>query len=145
MIKDIPGYEGNYAACDSGKIWSHKTNKFLAETDAGKGYLNVHIGCATKYVHRLIAKTFLPNYSEDLDVDHIDKNRSNNNISNLQMLTHADNMKRKTGKGYTWLAARAKWMAYIKKDKKFKYLGLFDKEEDAKAAYLAAKALYHNI
>jgi hypothetical protein len=145
MIKDIPGYEGIYAADDSGKIWSHKTKKFLKAGIRGKGYLAVDLSGVNKSVHRLVAKTFLQNYSEDLDVDHIDNNRSNNNVTNLQMLTHADNMKRKMGKGYCWRKDRSKWQAYIKKDKKLKFLGLFDKEDDARAAYLTAKALYHRI
>ena len=151
MIKDVPEYEGIYAIDDMGDVWSlyfGKVKKLKANYDSG-GYLQVKLykdGIKKPYlVHRLVAKVFLQDYSEDLEVDHIDRNRSNNNISNLQMLPHADNMKRKMGKGCCWIKERAKWMAYIKKDKKFKYLGLFDKEEDAKAAYLAAKALFHNI
>jgi len=151
MIKDVPEYEGIYAIDDMGDVWSlyfGKVKKLKANYDSG-GYLQVKLykdGIKKPYlVHRLVAKVFLQDYSEDLEVDHIDRNRSNNNISNLQMLPHADNMKRKIGKGYYWNKRDAKWMAYITINKKTKNLGYFDKEDDAKAAYLVAKALYHKI
>jgi len=42
-------------------------------------------------VHRLVAKAFLQNYTEDLQVDHKDNDKTNNNLSNLRMVTNSDN------------------------------------------------------
>ena len=42
-------------------------------------------------IHRLLAMTFLEDYSEDLVVDHKDNNKINNNLSNLRMVTRSDN------------------------------------------------------
>jgi len=44
-------------------------------------------------VHRLLAMTFIPNFSPKLDVDHKDGNRLNNNLSNLHMVTRSGNNK----------------------------------------------------
>lgn len=37
-MKPIKNYEGLYAITSCGKVWSYKTNKFLAPTDSGQGY-----------------------------------------------------------------------------------------------------------
>ena len=53
-------------------------------------------------VHRLVAQAFLDNFKEDSEkgyhVDHIDGNKSNNHISNLQMLSHFENCFKRTGR-----------------------------------------------
>ena len=43
------------------------------------------------YVHRLVAETFIPNPHMLSDVNHIDGDRYNNDVSNLEWLSHADN------------------------------------------------------
>jgi hypothetical protein len=40
-MRDIPGYEGIYAATSCGKIWSYKRQKFLKPCIVGSGYLEV--------------------------------------------------------------------------------------------------------
>ena len=151
MIKDIPGYEGIYMVDDMGDVWSYKFGKVrkLRPGLDTSGYLKVNLSkdgiLKSCLVHRLVTKAFLSDYSENLQVDHIDKNRINNKLSNLRMLTNQQNQYNTDAKGYSWHKVAAKWQAYIKKDYKQIHLGLFDKEEDARAAYLAAKALYHNI
>ena len=42
-------------------------------------------------VHRLVAKVFLQNYTEDLQVDHKNNDKTNNNLTNLRMTTSSDN------------------------------------------------------
>ena len=43
-------------------------------------------------IHTLVAKTFIPNPNNLSDVDHIDDNKENNNVDNLQWLSHKENM-----------------------------------------------------
>lgn len=58
------------------------------------GYLSVYVGQGKrKYVHRLVAQEFLDNPDNLSDVDHIDGDVKNNNVSNLRWVSHADNMK----------------------------------------------------
>jgi hypothetical protein len=96
-----------------------------------------------KLVHRLIAQAYLPDYSEDLQVDHIDRCRTNNNISNLRMATHAENQHNRDAKGYYFYKRLNKWMAQIAINNKQKYLGYFDTESEARQAYLDAKKIHH--
>lgn len=45
------------------------------------------------YVHRLVAEAFIPNPDNLPEVNHIDGNRSNNAVHNLEWVSHADNMR----------------------------------------------------
>lgn len=62
-------------------------------TKAPIGYYVVSIRRHKLYVHRLIAETFLSNPENKKEVDHIDRDRSNNNVVNLRWATPSDNMK----------------------------------------------------
>lgn len=73
-------------------------------------------------------------------VDHIDGGRTNNKIENLQEISGADNSARRVGRGCTLHKPTGKWKAQIRVNRELHYLGLFDTEEAARAAYLAAKA-----
>lgn len=87
-MRDIPNYEGLYAATEDGRIWSIKRKKFLSPWLIGRGYQAVRLcknGCKKNFlVHRLIAETFLENPNELPQVNHIDQNKTNNCLSNLE-------------------------------------------------------------
>ena len=55
------------------------------------GYRRVCIKCKTYHVHRLIAETFIPNPDNKPCIDHIDRNRANNDVSNLRWVTTKEN------------------------------------------------------
>ena len=79
-------------------------------------------------------------------LDHINGLKDDNRISNLRSVTHKQNhMNRTTAKGYCWSKKANKWQAEITLNYKKMRLGLFDKEEDARNAYLEAKKIYHII
>jgi Tol biopolymer transport system component len=58
-----------------------------------KGYLTVNIKQKTTLVHRLIAETFISNPENKPQVNHIDGDKTNNNINNLEWTTNEQNMK----------------------------------------------------
>lgn len=101
VMEDIKGYEGKYAVTTTGLVWSYKSNKFLKPgVNSKTGYLFVNLGDKEEYVHRLVAKTFIPPFGENpgLQVDHIDNDKTNNFVSNLQWLSHADNLRKDQAK-----------------------------------------------
>lgn len=90
----IPGYEGYYAS-KTGSIYSSKTNRFLKPTVTTKGYLKVCLTINKKektcFVHRLVSITFLDNPENKPHVNHIDSNKQNNNVTNLEWCTPSEN------------------------------------------------------
>jgi hypothetical protein len=62
-----------------------------------KGYLRVYLSIGskkhTKKVHRLIALTFIDNPDKKETVNHIDCNKLNNHVSNLEWMTNQENMR----------------------------------------------------
>jgi len=79
-------------------------------------------------------------------IDHENHTRDDNSNDNLRVVTAQQNQfNRSNVKGYSWRENAKKWVAQIRIDGKKKYLGGFETEEDAREAYLAAKAIYHII
>lgn len=103
MKEKIVNYFGlNYLIREDGKIFS--TNRFdkngnpkeIKQRFDRYGYLVVTLGIESKRkcrtVHKIIAETFIPNNDRNLEIDHIDDNKCNNNLSNLQWITHFENV-----------------------------------------------------
>jgi hypothetical protein len=107
--KDVIGYEGLYQASSFGKIKSlsklktiknkyriisYTTKEIILKAGSCQGYERVVLikdGLrSTKKVHRIIASAFLGDEPNKC-VNHIDFNRSNNNINNLEWLTSLEN------------------------------------------------------
>ena len=93
--KDIPGYEGIYQASTLGRIKSTKRNIIMKQGVHRDGYYKIKLSNHGKrkwhQAHRLIALTFIDNPNELKCVNHIDENKLNNNISNLEWCTTSYN------------------------------------------------------
>lgn len=95
----IEGYNNDYFVSDEGDIYSCKYNQQsqLKPRMNKRGYLYVNLCKNGKsksvMIHRLVAKYFLPDFNETLQVNHKDGIKTNNNISNLEMVTQTENMK----------------------------------------------------
>lgn len=93
MVK-IKNYH-DYSVTRDGKIYSHKRNRFLATTKID-GYTRVHISDGKNrrglLVHRIVAETYILNPNNKPFVNHINKNREDNNVKNLEWVTQSENM-----------------------------------------------------
>ena len=119
------------------KSGSGRKSDLVAGSINSKGYARITLDGATYYTHHL-AILYVFGYTPEM-VDHKNRNRSDNAITNLRYADHEINNKNK-GKqsnnksgvtGVTWHTRTGKWMAGIKHNKKSYNLGYFDKIEDA--------------
>lgn len=94
-MKDIPGFEGRYAASEEGKIWSHLRNKWLALciSPGTRGYLVCCLGTKSLRVHQLIARTFIGKPEKGYEINHKNGIKTDNRLENLEICSHADNVK----------------------------------------------------
>ena len=95
-MKQIDGYEDYYVTKD-GRIFSKKSNKFLSLCKDKIGYVGVCLSNNGFFkrmtIHRIVAKAYLENINGYKEVNHIDGNKSNNNIDNLEWCTRSQNIK----------------------------------------------------
>jgi len=107
--KPIKGYEGIYEVSNLGRVKSlarkiRITNGFRYTNDvilrhkvSKSGYKQVSLSrngfAKSDYVHRIVTKAFLGEIPKDMSVNHIDCNKLNNKVDNLEIVTYSENMK----------------------------------------------------
>jgi len=90
-IASIPGYQ----VSDLGHIRNKDTRKVLQEqtNSSTSRYLRVHIGTKHYLIHRIVAVAFVPNPFGFTEVDHVNRDKTDNSASNLEWVSHSMNMK----------------------------------------------------
>ena len=95
--KSVVGYEGLYEVSDLGNLRSYNRGKVkpmkVNKTKLGYMKLNLSKECVVKScrVHRLVCEAFLDNIDNKPEVNHIDGNKGNNKVSNLEWCTSSEN------------------------------------------------------
>lgn len=143
---DIPKYETLYKINKKGQVKSFN-GKLLKGGLNDKGYLYYHL-TKSKYnskkiaCHKLMAITFLNHKpcGHKVVVDHINNNREDNRLENLQLVSNRINCtkdaKSKSGMvGVSFMKNRSKYRARIKINGKEVHLGLYKTSEEASKAY----------
>lgn len=104
--KDIPGYEGLYQVSNKGSVRSlnwgnHGFVRNLYLKKQNRGYRHVELaknGTKKSFtVHRLVATAFIPNPNNYKTINHIDEDKTNNSVENLEWCTMSQNMRHTIG------------------------------------------------
>lgn len=98
------GFEGIYAASYDGEIWSYRSGtakKMVGGIiyDKKRDYVTYRVACLSKdgkttnqYFHRLVAEAWIPNSENKPQINHIDHNKLNNCVDNLEWVTPSENV-----------------------------------------------------
>jgi len=101
---EIEGFE-NYLIYPDGKVWSKCTQKYLKQKINSRGYYHVMLYKGsrktrkTKVIHRLVALQYIPNPDNLEQVDHINREKTDNRIENLRWVNSSQNNINKKSKG----------------------------------------------
>ena len=152
VYKDVIGYEGIYQVSNLGNIKSFRygKEKQMKQSKDSSGYLKLDLNFngiqKTRTIHQLVAESFLNHKASGMKlvVNHIDLNKTNNNIDNLEIVTIRENSNRKHLKstsiytGVSWNKKASKWKTVITVNNKQIFLGYFTDELEASEAYQKA-------
>lgn len=125
-----------------GEVYSNRFNRIkkMKLSKTSRGYLSVRFSFngfpKTYAVHRLVAETFLQREKGREFVNHIDGNKLNNNVENLEWCTHLENNCHrfiiKDDNKKSGVSKRGnKWIATIYHNSKLNYLGTYDTQDEA--------------
>lgn len=149
VFKDVKDYEGIYQVSSMGNIKSlkHGKERLLKLSKNSNGYLMFSLlkngKTKQRTVHSVVAESFLNHKTcgMKLVVNHINFNKQDNRVDNLEIITQRENTNKKHVKsrskytGVCWNKQCKKWQANKHINGKKKHLGLFNTELEASNAY----------
>ena len=95
--KDIPDYEGLYQVSNLGRVKSVKNGCVKSYHKNRRGYCMVELYKSNrrehKYIHRLVARVFIPKSEWKETINHKDENKENNRLDNLEFMSFIENIK----------------------------------------------------
>lgn len=135
---------------ESGRIWNKRCKRFV-NCAHGDGYLRFRYKGKHIYNHRFIYEAVHGSIPDGMQINHLDNDRSNNRIDNLEVVSRQQNnqwrdkdINNTSGfKGVYWRNDMLKYQARIGFNGKDINLGHFDNPEEAYAAY-CERAKYLN-
>lgn len=83
----------NYYITEDGKVWSDHIQGYMKSCLHRDGYEQLSINGKSFLIHRLVAQAYIPNPNNYREINHIDGNKLNNNVSNLEWCSRSHNVK----------------------------------------------------
>lgn len=121
----VDNTQTNYYITEDGKCLNSQTNKYLKGQISNSGYLNFNLTLSTGkrrlYAHRLVAEAYIPNPDNKPEVNHLNGNKLDNRIENLEWTTRAEN---------------SRYNTLIGNNKNVKRVYQFDKDKNLVRQYL---------
>lgn len=105
VFKKVQSLNGLYEVSDTGILRNVKTQKIVKGCVEKNGYIRVRIEnkelgrVVRTTIHRLVAEAYIPNPQNKAQVNHIDLNKQNNRVDNLEWVSASENMKHAYSKG----------------------------------------------
>jgi hypothetical protein len=94
-MRKIKGFP-NYILYTSGNVVNSKTGRILKQNVNKKGYRHVQLSnnglSKTISIHKLVFENYIKEVPKGFEINHIDGNKSNNNLKNLELVTRKENM-----------------------------------------------------
>lgn len=106
------------------------------------GYISIKVNKREYGAHRL-AWLYVHGAWPNGDIDHINRDKSDNRIANLRQATRAQNLQNRQYAGAYWYSPRKKWRVNIRVDGKRLWIGDYNTHADALAARADAVSKYH--
>jgi HNH endonuclease len=137
--------ESMFKSKNDAKAWNSRYSgkeAFTAKCNRS-GYMVGNIHHKSFTAHRVIWTLVYGGIPEGMQIDHKNRERSDNKLSNLRLATPLDNKRnsskpstnRSGYKGVSWSSRHGKWLSSISFDGKTKYLGLFEDAVEASEVY----------
>ena len=111
LILDIEN--GKYRLYSDGRVYSYKRNKYLTPHRNMFGYPVVKVNGRNRPIHRLLAENFIPNPNNLETVNHIDKDKWNWSLDNLEWCSREDNVKHGLQREYTLVSPSGLEITFI--------------------------------
>ena len=116
-------YLSDYDITKEGQVINRQTGRILKPQPNGKGYLrfaaHTENGKKLFFVHREVARRYVPNPDNKPQVNHIDGNKTNNNADNLEWVTNKENRKHAIENGLHTMGENCPWAKLTLDDVKF--------------------------
>lgn len=134
--KRDPGSFFDIHAC---KVWNTRIAGKKAGGVSAQGYVEIQIKGSRYKAHRLAWCLIHGDIPTEMQVDHINHDRTDNRIDNLRLVNNQGNQKNSSLRkdniggrtGVTWHSSNKRWIAYIRENGKHKHLGSFVEFSDA--------------
>ncbi len=106
----------SYAICKNGDIFNTRNGHKCKPQKNSKGYLRVSIGGKRFFVHKLVANKYIPNPENKTQVNHIDGNKENNCVENLEWVTNQENRQHAIKNGLQISGEKCSWTKLKEED-----------------------------